>query len=119
MRIPPRELQWARILLCHVPQSQMCGGRWFHIEIGRTVERSALSNSIQADSAERTSHHPKILKLYHTGLWPIPLDGSGICTTDVRCKRQDFKRRLTIFLIRGSSRMILRRLALPLSWSRA
>ena len=45
---------------------------------------------------------------------PIPIYGKGICTTNIRCKRQDLnfgQQSLT----RGSSRVTLLRLGLPLS----
>ena len=53
------------------------------------------------------------------GLWhksgpPIPIDGRGICTADMRCRRWDLNVGQQS-LIRGSSRMTLFRLGLPLS----
>ena len=44
----------------------------------------------------------------------IPIGGRGICTTDMRCRRQDLNVGQQS-LIRGSSRMTLFRLGLPLS----
>ena len=53
------------------------------------------------------------------GLWHMiwladPIDGGGICTTDMRCRRQDLNVGQQS-LIRGSSRMTLLRLGLPRS----
>ena len=53
------------------------------------------------------------------GLWHMkwladPIDGGGICTTDMRCRRRDLNVGQQS-LIRGSSRMTLLRLGLPQS----
>jgi hypothetical protein len=45
---------------------------------------------------------------------PIPICGRGICTTNIRCKRRDLNLGQQS-LTRGSSRVTLLRLGLPLS----
>ena len=46
---------------------------------------------------------------------PIPIYGRGICTTNIRCKRQDLNFGQQSLTTRGSSRVTLLRLGLPLS----
>ena len=70
-------------------------------------------------SRQRTLHFLSTLMIADKGLWHMkwpadPIDGRGICTTDMRCRRRDLNVGQQS-LIRGSSRMTLLRLGLPRS----